>query len=194
MGNIQCRVLNEEQFFEITGLIASGFITKDGKIIKPNPRISTLLILQGNLGVRAGDAIKLTLNSIVRDGTRYRLNIIEEKTEKKRQFTVPVEIVNYIQSYALQNQIKPNQKLFDITVRQVQKHLQIVREYMDLENISTHSFRKYFATSVYNDNDYNVELVRALLQHSSTAITQKYLGVQPQLVEQALQNHVKLPS
>ena len=44
---------------------------------------------------------------------------------------------------------------------------------MKLENISTHSFRKYFATHIYINNNYNVALVRELLQHSDLKTTQK---------------------
>lgn len=44
------------------------------------------------------------------------------------------------------------------------------------------------------ENDYNVELVRQLLQHSSVAVTQHYLSVEPKIVEQALQKHIVLPA
>ncbi len=121
------------------------------------------------------------------------MNIIEEKTKKTRCFTVPNEIYTYIQTYALENSIKPNQRLFDITVRAIQIHLQNVCAYLNLTNISTHSFRKFFAMSIYNSNDYNVELVRQLLKHSSVAITQHYLSVDSKLVENALSKHVVLP-
>ena len=136
--------------------------------------------------------MQLRLSGIIHDGNRYRLNIIEQKTKKKREFTVPIEIYSFIQNYALENNINPAAKLFDISERTVQNHLQLVCEYLGYENISTHSFRKYFATSIYVNNNYNIELVRVLLQHSSVSTTQRYIGLQSKDIENALQNHIKL--
>lgn len=184
----------EDEFSLIIKTINTGFETKDRKKIKPNLRIATALVLQANLGLRIGDIVNLKLSDIVIDGSRYRLEIKEQKTGKKREFTVPNEVYTYLQSYALNNNLRPNQKLFNITVRQIQKHLQITTDHLGLKNIGTHSFRKFFAVSIYNENNFNVELVRELLQHSTTAVTQHYLSVSPKLVEEALQKHIKIPS
>ena len=192
--NYKTKALTEEQYFRIIKTIQEGFITKEGHRVSSNPRIATALILQANLGLRIGDILSLHLSDIVRDGDRYRLDIVEQKTGKSRCFTVPTEIFTYLQSYAIEQGIKPKQRLFEFSVRAVQKHLKLTCEYLDYEGISTHSFRKYFAVSIYNENSFNVELVRTLLQHSSVAVTQHYLGVQPQLVEKALSNHIKLPT
>jgi len=153
-----------------------------------------ILTLQGNLGLRISDCINLKLSDIVKDAGRYRLNIAEKKTGKKREFTIPEEVYNYILRYMLEMGIKPNQRLFSIGVRAVQKHLKITADYLGLEGIGTHSLRKFFCTQIYNNNQFNIELCRVLMQHSSNLVTQRYIGLQPQLVEQALQNHVKLPS
>ena len=193
MANKKTRALTDDEFAQIIQTIQRGYITANGKKTKPNIRVSVALTLQANLGLRIGDIINLKLSDIVKDGNRYRLDITEQKTGKKREFTVPNEIYTYLQSYALENSIRPNQKLFPITVRQVQKHLQITAAYLNLENVGTHSFRKFFAVSVYNNNNYNVELVRTLLNHSNVTVTQRYLSIENRLVELALQNHIVLP-
>lgn len=184
--------LTEEQYKSIIGTIHSGFVCADGHIVKPNRRIATALSLEANLGLRISDILQLRLSKVIHDGNRYRLNIIEQKTKKKREFTVPIEIYSFIQNYALENNINPAAKLFDISERTVQNHLQLVCEYLGYENISTHSFRKYFATSIYVNNNYNIELVRVLLQHSSVSTTQRYIGLQSKDIENALQNHINL--
>lgn len=184
--------LTEDQYKEIINLIKTGFVTKDGRIIKPNNRIATILSLEANLGLRVSDILQLSLSSVIRDGDRYRLDITERKTQKKRQFTVPLEIYAYMQNYALENNISPKSKLFQIGERVVQKHLQFACEYLGYENISTHSFRKFFATSIYISNNYNIELVRILLQHSSVATTQRYIGIRGKEIEEALQKHIML--
>ena len=38
----------------------------------------------------------------------------------------------------------------------------------------------------------NIALVQQLLQHSSAAVTQRYIGIQPREVEQAIENHLQL--
>ena len=188
--------VTESQYKEIISLIQNGFeYEKDGekRIFRPNKRLAMILTLETNLGLRISDVLQLRLASIIQDGNRYRLDIHEQKTDKKRVFTVPLELYTYIQAYALQEGIHPKAKLFDISYRAVNKQLMIVAEYLKLENISTHSFRKFFATSIYVNSNYNIELVRILLQHSSTSTTQKYIGIQPKEVEEALENHLILP-
>lgn len=68
------------------------------------------------------------------------------------------------------------------------KHM-IVSYYRD---ISTHSFRKYYATEIYKNSHYNIALVQQLLQHSSAAVTQRYIGIQPREVEEAIERHLQL--
>ena len=184
--------LTEEQYKSIIGTIHSGFVCADGHIVKPNRRIATALSLEANLGLRICDILDLRLSSIIKDGERYRLNIIEKKSGLKRDFTVPLEVYVFIQSYALENNINPAAKLFDMSERAVTKHLKLVCDYLGYSGIGSHSFRKYFATSIYVNNHYDINLVRVLLQHSSTVTTQRYIGLQSKDIENALQNHIKL--
>lgn len=190
--NKKTSVLTEEQYKTIIETIRSGFVCADGHVVKPNKRIAVILSLEANLGLRISDILQLRLSSIIHDGARYRLDIIEKKTKKKREFTVPIEIYSFIQNYALENNISPSAKLFDITERTVQNHLQMVCNYLNYNNISTHSFRKLFSYSIYVNNNYNIELVRVLLQHSSVVTTQRYIGLQTREIEDALRNHIML--
>lgn len=190
--NKKTTALTKEQYRNIIETIRNGFMCPNGHVVKSNNRIATALVLEANLGLRISDILQLRLSVIVRDGNRYRLDIVEQKTKKKREFTVPTDIYIYIQNYALENNINPNAKLFDVSERTIQNHLHLVCEYLNLDNVSTHSFRKFFATSIYLNNDYNVELVRVLLQHSSIATTQRYIGIGSKEIENALQNHIQL--
>ena len=190
--NKKTRALTEEQYRKIITTINEGFVTAAGERVKPNSRIATALTLEANLGLRISDILHLTINQIVKDGDRYRLDLVEQKTGKKREFTVPTEIYIYIQNYALENNINPRARLFQITERTVQRHLKMVCDYLEYEYISTHSFRKFFASSIYKDNGCDINLVRVLLQHSSVVTTQRYIGVQPQEIENALQKHINI--
>ncbi|MDO5411023.1 MAG: tyrosine-type recombinase/integrase [Lachnospiraceae bacterium] len=192
MANKKTVAVTQEEYEKIIRTIQRGFETADGKRFRPNPRLAVILILEANLGLRIGDVLNLKLSDIIKDGNRYRLDIREQKTGKVRTFTVPEEILSYIQEYADQNHILKEDILFRLTPRAVQKQLKTAADYLGIPGISTHSFRKYFATSIYLENGYNIELVRTLLQHSSAAITQKYIGIQQKEVEEALRKHVKL--
>lgn len=183
--------ITEAQYRNIISTMRAGFVCPDGHIVKSNKKIATALTLEANLGLRISDILQLRLSAIIRDGDRYRLNIVEQKTKKKREFTVPTDIYIYIQNYALENNINPAAKLFDIGERAVNKHLRLVCDYLGYEGIGSHSFRKYFATSIYVNNNYDINLVRVLLQHSSTVTTQRYIGLQNKNIEDALQNHIK---
>ena len=184
--------LSDQEYRQCIGLLRSGFRLKD-RTVYPNKRIAGIVVTQATLGLRLGDVLKLKMNSFVNEGGRSRLNIVEEKTCKTRSFTVPVEVYSFLQDYAIEMGIGKEAKLFDLSQRQVHRHLSLVFEYMGLpsESYSSHSFRKYFATKVYLNNDCNIELVRLLLQHSNVAVTQRYIGISQKSIEDALSKTVE---
>ena len=185
--NKKTKALTTEQYKEIIQTMKEGFCG-----CRPNERIATILVLEGNLGLRISDILNLRLCDIVRDGDRFRLEVVEQKTGKRRIFTVPLVIQQYIENYCLRNGIQKTETIFLISERAVQKQLAIVCDYLGFEGISTHSFRKWYATEIYKANGYDIALVQRLLQHSSAATTQRYIGIEPQRIEQAIQNHANL--
>ena len=185
--NKKTTALTTEQYTAIIETMKQGFTG-----FHPNERIATALVVEGNLGLRISDILRLRLCDIVRDGDRYRLAIVEQKTGKERVFTVPFIIQQYLENYALRNGIGRTDLLFPITERAVQKQLHLVCDYLGYERISTHSFRKWYATEIYRNSGYDVALVQRLLQHSSSAITQRYIGIEPQRIEQAIESHARL--
>ena len=189
--NKRTRAIDEETYKLIIATMQKGFEYEE-IMHKPNERIATVLQLEYNLGLRIGDILNLTMDSFVKDGSRYRLDIHEQKTGKYRNFTVPVEIYNFIRDYAYENNIHPKAKLFPITERAVLKHLKVTCDYLGLQGVGTHSFRKAYATNIYVNNHYNIELVRVLLQHSSTVVSQKYIGIGSKELETAIEKNINL--
>ncbi len=185
--NTRTAALTTEQYEEIITTMKTGFAG-----CRPNERVATALVLEGNLGLRISDILRLRPNSIVQDGGRYHLEIVEKKTGKLRRFTVPLVIFQYIENYCLRNSIGRDDLLFPITARTIQKQLAIVCDYLGYTGISTHSFRKWYATEIYRNNGYDIALVQRLLQHSSAAVTQRYIGIEPQRIEEAIEGHTKL--
>ncbi len=187
MPNITTVALTKEQYKEIIETMRTG-----GVGFRPNERIATALILEANLGIRISDILALTPKNIIKDGNRYRLNITEIKTKKKRPFTVPKEIYAFIKKYCETYEILPTERLFPYTERNIQKYLKKVTDYLGYENIGTHSFRKFFATDIWEKNGYNIVLVQQLLQHSSPTTTQRYIGLTSEQMENALNEHIVL--
>ena len=185
--NKKTTALTTEQYKAIITTMKEG-----SGFFRPNERVATALVLEGNLGLRISDIIKLRPCDIVNDGGRFRLSIVEQKTGKKRVFTVPLVIQQYIENYCLRNGIKHSELIFPITTREVQKVLARVCDYLGYEGISTHSFRKWYATEIYRNNGYDIALVQRLLQHSSAAVTQRYIGIEPQRIEKAIEGHAEL--
>ncbi len=194
MANKKTRPVNKEELLQIIDTIRKGFRLPNGVAVRPNEKVANAILTETNLGLRIGDVLRLRLCDIVLEGDRYHLDIVEQKTGKRRTFTVPADFYIYLQNYALARGLKPTQRLFDLSTRAVQNHLHMVCDYLGLDNVGTHSFRKMFAVDLYTSSGYNVELVREILQHSSVAVTQHYLSVEPRAVQQALENHLILPT
>lgn len=116
------------------------------------------------------------------------MEIKEDKTDKLQYRDIDTSITNSIYQYAMDNNIRNNDKLFKIGVRAVQKQLKIVTVHLELDNIGTHSFRKLYAVTAYESNNNNIELVKELLNHTSIATTERYIRVSQQAINNASKN------
>ena len=178
------RPLEMNEYKAIMELLSNGFeYAEEGisKTFRPNVKVKLALTLEANLGLRISDIIRLTPNSI-KDN---KLSIIEKKTNKLQWRNINPTIALLIKSYAYENNIKPNQRLINVSEKAIQKQLRIICKYLELENIGTHSFRKLFATMQYENNDNDIYLVKELLNHSSIATTQKYIKVSQEKINKA---------
>lgn len=173
---MRTRPLNTEEFIEIISLIKEGFEYTDennsNRIFYPNERIALALKTQALTGLRIGDIITLKLENF-KDGYIY---IREEKTDKIQNREINSKLISELKDFAIKNKISFNEKLFPITVRAVQKQLKIAVNELELSRISSHSFRKFYATQIY-EKDKDIHLVSKLLNHSNVTTTEKYLGL-----------------
>jgi integrase len=175
------RPIELHEYQEVIKLLLNGFTKKDGNIFRPNKQIALALQLQASLGLRIGDVLSLRVNNF-KNG---KLEIKEDKTDKLQYRDINSNVYNYIKDYAIDNTLAQTDKLFKIKVRVVQNQLKLITDYLGLDNISTHSFRKMYATTVYENNNHNLELVKELLNHTSIATTQRYIRVSQQAINQA---------
>ena len=190
--------VTNEQYRTIINALISGFTTDNGidygyvknglsmPGVEANLPVATILQIEANTGLRIGDVLSLRRGDIVKVGNKYRFDITEQKTGKKRTFTVPAPVFMMIEDYCYKYKIKEGQPIFNIGVRNVQKILKKVCDTLHYEKISTHSFRKYFATNAYRASGNDIELVRRLLQHSSATTTTAYIGITDERTEGVL--------
>lgn len=167
--NKKTMALTTDQYKEIIQTMKEGFTGA-----RPNSRIATALMLEANLGLRISDILQLRLSDIVKDGDRYRLSIVEQKTGKARVFTVPLTLYNFIRLYCIDNSIPADATIFPVTERAVQKQLRLVCDYLDISGVSTHSFRKFYATEIYRNNGYKSLLCNSFY---STAARRSHKGI-----------------
>ena len=178
------RPLEYEEYMTIITLCQKGFTYKDESgidhIFRPNKQLAMTFILQANLGLRISDVLKLKPSTFKND----KLEVIEKKTGKLQYRTINRNLKELIYEYALENNIKSNDYLIQVKVRAIQKQLAIIANYLNLTNISSHSFRKIFGVTIYNKTKGNIELLKELLNHSNISTTQRYIKVSQKQIDE----------
>lgn len=159
---------------------------------RPNKPVAMALWTEATLGIRISDVIKLRLCDIVREHGQYRLNIVEQKTGKPRSYVVPADVYATLDDYRQEQELPLDALLFPISKRMVQKQLLLACQALEIENVGTHSFRKNAGAELYEQSGHNIELVRQFFQHSTAAVTQRYLGVDREQVDAAILKRPKI--
>ena len=159
-----------------------------------NYKMSLLIALGCFTGLRISDILALRWEQIL---STEEFTIIEKKTGKKRVLRLNPQLQQHIRE--CYEQIKPisvkspilvSQKGSVFTIQRINVILkEIKRKYrLKVKNFSCHSLRKTFGRQVYNMNSENSELalvkLMELFNHSSLAITKRYLGLRQEEILQ----------
>ena len=152
-----------------------------------NYKMSLLIALGCFTGLRISDILALRWEQIL---STEEFTIIEKKTGKKRALRLNPQLQQHIkecyeqiQPIGLKSPILVSQKGTVFTIQRINVILkEIKRKYrLKVKNFSCHSLRKTFGRQVYNMNSENSELalvkLMELFNHSSLAITKRYLGL-----------------
>ena len=152
-----------------------------------NYKMSLLIALGCFTGLRISDILALRWEQIL---STEEFSIIEKKTGKKRVLRLNSQLQQHIQE--CYEHIQPigqkapilvSQKGTVFTIQRINVILkEVKRKYrLKVKNFSCHSLRKTFGRQVYNMNSENSELalvkLMELFNHSSLAITKRYLGL-----------------
>ena len=159
-----------------------------------NYKMSLLVALGCFTGLRISDILSLRWNQILHS---EEFQIIEKKTGKKRIIRLNPQLQKHISE--CYEHIKPIGEKAPILVSQkgtvfsIQRINVILKEIkkkyrLKIKNFSCHSLRKTFGRQVYNMNGENSELalvkLMELFNHSSVAITKRYLGLRQEEILQ----------
>lgn len=138
--------------------------------------------------LRVSDVLALRRNEIFNDDGTIKKNayIRDKKTDKPNTlYLKPVnqDLIDYLQ-WLNENKIQsdwlfPSIKHPDrhITEKQYYKVMAKTGDLLGINYLGTHTMRKTGAYRVYTQTNYNIGLVMSLLNHSSEAMTLKYLGL-----------------
>ena len=138
--------------------------------------------------LRVSDVLALRHNEILDDDGSIKKNayIRDKKTNKPNTlYLKPVkqDLQDYY-AWLQENNIRsewlfPSTTHHDrhITEKQFYKIMAKVGDLLGINYLGTHTMRKTGAYRVYTQSNYNIGLVMTLLNHSSEAMTLKYLGL-----------------
>ena len=130
-----------------------------------------------NTGLRIGDLLKLTFEDLRTE----KLTIIEGKTKKTKTIAINENIKELVNKYGKGKTGSPfiTQKKGVISIQHLNVQLKKLIKEKGLK-ISSHSMRKTFGRRVYfqnNESEKALMYLMDLFNHSSMAITKKYLGI-----------------
>jgi len=168
------------------------------KLLSANPRNNLLFVMGTNNGLRTGDLLKLKVSDVKSMKVGDTLIIKEGKTGKRNILIMNKSIHKSLQIYL--EALKPSDDDFlfasrkgkrSITVQCVNNMVKRWTGEINLKgNYGAHSLRKtwgYVQRTVYG---VGFEILCKRFNHSSPAITMRYLGIEDKEVQNILMNEV----
>ena len=148
-----------------------------------------------NTGLRVNDLLSIEWKDIFKPGTHQFNGYFvpkEQKTKKVRQIFINDSFKAAVKEYlkyvpdtdTSQGYVFTNRKGNRLSDASVDKMLKLLEKELNLENLSTHSLRKTFAYHMYMQTQ-DLSLVQEILQHSSVAVTRRYLGISQDVKKKA---------
>lgn len=165
-----------------------------------NIRNATIFICSCNFGLRVSDFCRLRIKDLFMPNStlenpifKYSVDIREKKTQKIRRFPINQASKNAImkyltcfetfpsaEKYLFQSAKGNNNHLTEDTITHIWKEIQRDCNFDNTYNLGSHSGRKTFAYWLYVQNGKSDEVLHGIseiLNHSSTNITKRYLGI-----------------
>jgi integrase len=149
-------------------------------------RDGLLFIMGINTALRISDLLSLSVGDVL-DGQGQILNAVElkeKKTGKLKRFPINKSVRGAMSYYLAERRacgraepLFPSQKGGPLSRSQAWRIIRAAGESVGLDKIGTHSLRKTFGYHVYKKTGGDLGLVQKLLNHSTSSITLKYIGI-----------------
>lgn len=143
-------------------------------------RLAATVALGVNTLLRYSDFSKLTWADIL---DKDMLVVVENKTGKQRKIKVNPELKNIIkEAFEKENIEDRHSTIVNSSVQYLNRSLKSLKSKyaLSIENFSTHTFRKTAGRRLAEKYKYSGEILLRLMDlfnHSSLAITKRYLGI-----------------
>ncbi|MCM1010132.1 MAG: tyrosine-type recombinase/integrase [Fusobacterium sp.] len=156
-----------------------------------NLRDLLFFVMGTNSGLRISDILNLNVGD-VKDKTH--ITIIEKKTKKYKKFPINEKLQNLIEIHTKNRKNKEPlfKTVYDNRLDRHQAYRIINNVCKDLGieyKVGTHSLRKTFGYHHYiKFND--IALLQKILNHSSTSITLRYIGIEQDKIDESYMNFI----
>ena len=157
---------------------------------KENKRDYCIFVVGINVGLRAGDLLSLKINDITDGNIIFdTVTIKEQKTGKTRNFALnknakeSIKIyLNSLTDYDFEDYLFKSRKGGHLGVRPLHHIIKTLTKDLGIKgNFGTHTLRKTMAYHRYINN-VPLETLQKLLNHSSSAITLRYIGITQKVI------------
>lgn len=163
-----------------------------------NPRDHLLFIMGINNGLRAGDLVRLRVKDVRYLKVGDTLTIKESKTGKDNILVVNKTVCKALRNYL--ETAKPGDDAFLFPSRKGNSHLKsqavskLVKKWTKAINLrgnfGAHTLRKTWGYIQRTVHGVGFEIICKRYNHSSPAITMRYLGIQDKEVHSTLMNEI----
>ena len=168
------------------------------KMTSGNPRDHLLFVMSINNGLRACDLVKVSIGDARYLKVGDTLTIKESKTGKDNILVVNKTVYKALQAYL--DAIRPDDDAYLFASRKGESHLQsqavskLVKKWTRAINLKgnygAHTLRKTWGYIQRTMHGVGFEIICKRYNHSSPAITMRYLGIQDKEVHGVLMNEI----
>lgn len=157
---------------------------------KENKRDYCIFVVGINVGLRAGDLLSLKIKDVTDVNAIFdTVTIKEQKTGKTRNFALnknakeAIQIyLNSLANYDMEDFLFKSRKGGHLGVRPLHHIIKTLTKDLGIKgNFGTHTLRKTMAYHRYINN-VPLETLQKLLNHSSSGITLRYIGITQKVI------------
>ena len=169
------------------------------RLLKDKPRDRLLFVVGVNNGLRAGDLLKLKVKDVRTLKVGDQLSIVEGKTGKKNFLVINKTVYRVLANYLSTAKPLDDDFLFQsrkgdnqpITIQAVNHLIKGWTKAINLRgNYGAHTLRKTWGYVQRTVHGVGFEIICKRYNHSSPAITMRYLGIEDKEVHNILMNEI----